>query len=128
MLKSRRPKNQKGFTLIELLSVLVIMSVMVSVAIKKFDLLSDTAGTNALRAGIRELNTREALVWAKIKLSDTGWSNDVDVFNQVNKNIGPGFSWNPIPDISSGGTLHYQSTSIALLRTGSTRNSAGFWR
>jgi prepilin-type N-terminal cleavage/methylation domain-containing protein len=37
------PKNQKGFTLLELMSVLVIMGVVVSVAIKKFDLLSDTA-------------------------------------------------------------------------------------
>jgi prepilin-type N-terminal cleavage/methylation domain-containing protein len=37
--------NRKGFTLIELMAVMVIMGVMVSVAIKKFDLLSDTAST-----------------------------------------------------------------------------------
>ena len=128
MLKLRHPKNQKGFTLIELLSVLVIMSVTASVAIKKFDLLSDTAGINALKAGIQELNTREALEWAKMKLSDNGWTNDLNLYNQVDKNIGPGFSWNPIPDISTGGTLHYQSNSIALMRTASTRNSAGFWK
>jgi prepilin-type N-terminal cleavage/methylation domain-containing protein len=54
--------DHKGFTLIELLSVLVIMAVMVSVAVKKFDLLSDTSSLNALKAGIRELNMRETLV------------------------------------------------------------------
>jgi prepilin-type N-terminal cleavage/methylation domain-containing protein len=35
--------KQKGFTLIELMAVMVIMGVMVSIAIKKFDILSDTA-------------------------------------------------------------------------------------
>jgi len=55
--------NRKGFTLIELMAVLVIMSVMASVAIKKFDLLSDSASITALKTGVRELNTRETLVW-----------------------------------------------------------------
>ena len=37
--KISRVDNQSGFTMIELISVLVIMGVMVSVAIKTFDLL-----------------------------------------------------------------------------------------
>ena len=76
MLKRIYQKNQKGFTLLEMMSVLVIMGVIVSVAIKKFDLLSNTASITAIKSGIRELNTRETLVWTQIKLSDTGWSND----------------------------------------------------
>ena len=120
------PKNQKGFTLLELMSVLVIMGVVVSVAIKKFDLLSDTASISAIKTGIRELNTRETLVWTQTKLSESGWENDVLVYNAVDKSLGPGYSWNPGPAID-GGTLHYKAESIDLNRTESTINSIGSW-
>jgi len=123
----RRPSlNQKGFTLIELLSVMVIMSVMTSVSVKKFDLLSDTASVNALKAGLRELNTRETLVWTQMKLSDTGWPNDDGIFNALDKNLGTGYRWDPGPH-TSGGTLYYKSQSVALNRTQSTRHSVGSW-
>jgi len=118
--------NRKGFTLIELLSVLVIMSVMLSVGIKKFDLLSDTASITALKEGVRELNTQETLVWTQIKLSDTDWTSDADVYNNIDKNLGRGYRWNPGPAIG-GGTLHYKSRSVVLVRNESTRNSVGSW-
>jgi len=119
--------NQKGFTLLELLSVMVIMSVMASVAIKKFDYIHETTSSNTINLGIRELNTREALVWSQMKLSDSGWSNDEAVYSAVDKNLGTGFSWDPGPS-SSGGTLHYKSQSVALDRVASTRASIGSWR
>ena len=50
--------NQKGFTLIELISVMIIMGVVASVSIQKFDILSDTANERALHLGIKELNIR----------------------------------------------------------------------
>ena len=118
--------NKKGFTLIELLSVLVIMSVMLSIGIKKFDLLSDTASITALKEGVRELNTQETLVWTQIKLSDADWTSDADVFDAIDKNLGQGYSWNPDPNIG-GGTLHYRSRSVVLVRNESTRNSVGSW-
>ena len=125
--KNGRARNQKGFTLIELLSVMVIMSVMVSVGIKKFDFLSDNASITVLQSGIRELKTRETVAWTKIKLSDTGYTNDAEVYGEVDKNIGPGYSWNPGPDIS-GGRLHFKSQSIDLNRFASTRTSPGSWK
>ena len=129
MLKEIYPKNQKGFTLLELLAVLVIMGVIISVGIEKFDLLSNTASKNALNAGIRELNARENLAWTKIKLSDSDWTNDDDVYNSIDKYIGPGFSWDPAPTISEPvGTLHYKSQSIELSRTASTKHSIGSWK
>lgn len=128
MLKRIYSKNQKGFTLLELMSVLVIMGVMVSVAIKKFDLLSVTASTTAIKTGVRELNTRETLVWTRIKLSETGWSNDADVHNEVDKGLGTGYSWDPTPPPSTGGTLYYKSQSVILTRTESTMNSVGSWQ
>ena len=118
--------NRKGFTLLELMSVLVIMSVMLSIAIKKFDLLSDTASITALKEGVRELNTQETLVWTQIKLSDADWTSDADVFDAIDKNLGQGYSWNPGPNVG-GGTLHYRSRSVVLVRNESTRNSVGSW-
>ena len=118
--------NRKGFTLIELIAVMVIMGVMVSVAIKKFDILSDTASITAIKAGVRELNTQESLIWIQMKLSETGWTSDVDVYNAVDKSLGQGYNWSPGPNIS-GGTLYYKSQSVVLVRDESKRNSVGSW-
>jgi hypothetical protein len=69
---------------------------------------------------------QETLVWIQMKLSDTGWTSDVDVFNAVDKNLGQGYRWDPDPDIA-GGTLHYRSQSVALVRSESTRSNEGSW-
>ena len=119
-------RNQKGFTLIELMSVLIIISVIFSVAIKKYYQLSDSADLTALTTGVRELNTQESLVWIDMKLSDTGYTADVDVYNAIDKNLGQGYRWNPGPDIT-GGTLHYSSQSVALVRTPSTLGDVASW-
>ena len=118
--------NQKGFTLLEVMSMLVIIGVIFSVAIKKFDLISDSASMTAIKTGVRELNTQESLVWVDIKLSDTGWTSDAGVYNAVEKNLGQRYRWTPGPAID-GGTLHYESQSLALVRTQSTRHTVGSW-
>ena len=118
--------NRKGFTLLELMSVLVIMGVMASVGVKKYDILSDTAGITAIKAGVKELNTQESLIWIEMKLSGTGWTSDVDVYNAVEKNLGHGYRWDPGPNIG-GGTLHYNSQSVALVRNESKKNNVGSW-
>jgi prepilin-type N-terminal cleavage/methylation domain-containing protein len=126
MLNKHFKLTQEGFTLIELMSVLIIMGVMASAGVKKFDILTDSADLTAIKAGIRELNTQESLVWIQMKLSDTGWKADVDVYNAVEENLGQGYRWNPGPAIT-GGTLHYQSQSVTLVRTPSTRQDVGSW-
>lgn len=118
--------TQKGFTLLELMSVLVIMGVIFSIAIKKYDLLSDSARITALKAGVRELNTQETLVWTQMKISEIGWTADVDVYNAVEKNLGQGYRWDPGPTIT-GGTLYYKSQSVVLVRDQSLRNTVGSW-
>ena len=121
-----RIPNSKGFTLLEMMSVLVILGVMFSITIKKFDILSDNASLTALKVGIRELNTRETLVWTNMKLSDPGWTGDADVFNAVDKNIGYKYGWNPSPNVG-GGKLHYEAQSIDLTRDASTNKTTGVW-
>jgi prepilin-type N-terminal cleavage/methylation domain-containing protein len=118
--------NQQGFTLIEIISVLIILGVMVSVIIKKFDFLQDNASITALQAGIQELKARESVAWFKLKLSDNGYTNDADVFSAVNKNIGTEYNWDIGPGIS-GGRLQFKSQSVDLNRIPSTPNSPGSW-
>jgi prepilin-type N-terminal cleavage/methylation domain-containing protein len=121
--------NQKGFTLIELISVMIIMGVVASVSIQKFDMVSDTAGQRALHLGIKELNIRESLTWSNMKISVDGYSNDADLWSAIlpDLDLGGKYDWNPGPHISAGGTLHFQSLSITLNRQPSTTSSAGKW-
>jgi prepilin-type N-terminal cleavage/methylation domain-containing protein len=126
MVKKNLIANRKGFTLLELMSVMVIIGVMVSVGVKKFDVLSGTADLTALKAGVRELNMQETLIWTQMKLSDTGWISDVVVYNAVEKNLGQGYRWNSGPTIA-GGALQYNSQSVVLVRNASNRNNVGSW-
>jgi prepilin-type N-terminal cleavage/methylation domain-containing protein len=119
--------DQKGFTLIEIISVLVIMGVMGSVVVKKFDVLSGTATARALQVGVEELNVRETLVWTNMKFSYTGWTSDADVFTEMETNLGGDYVWTDGPD-GSGGELSFGSTSVTLSRTPSTVSSIGSWK
>jgi len=121
-------KNSQGFTLIEILAVLVIMGVMASVAVSKINDISGTAELRALDTGIAELNAREMLYWTNAKFSPSGWNSDDDVLNYVdyNTNVGPEYSWTVAPN-ANGGTLSFESRSIALTRTISTNTAAARW-
>ena len=119
--------NQSGFTLIEIIVVLVILGILVAVAQSKLIDLEGTSANRALEAGVMELNAREKLTWADFKLSQNGWTNDNAVFTAIDKNLGAGYNWIAGPD-SSGGTLQFNSKTIALIRTPSTDTSAGQWK
>ena len=118
--------NQKGFTLIELISIMIILGVLGSVVIQKFERLSDTARARALAVGLKELNVRESMVWTDMKISSEGYTTDEDVFAIVDKNIGAKYKWNPGPTID-GGTLHFENKSIDLTRAYSNGTSAARW-
>jgi prepilin-type N-terminal cleavage/methylation domain-containing protein len=119
--------NQKGFTLIELISIMIIMAVMASVAVKKLDLLSGTATGSVLQEAVKELNAREHLTWIDIKLSSANWTNDADVFSVMDTNLGADFVWTAGPN-ASGGTIQFRSQPIAFIRTPSTNTSSGNWK
>lgn len=120
--------GQKGFTLIELISVMIIMGVVTSVSIQRFDLLSGSASQTVLQAAVRELNIRETLIWTNSKISLEGYTDDEAIFDAVNKNLGSGFKWNPDPpNRVLGGTLTLKSASRTLNRRESTPSAAGKW-
>jgi prepilin-type N-terminal cleavage/methylation domain-containing protein len=125
---SKKPNrlNQKGFTLIELISVMIIMGVVASVSIQKFDLLSDSASQQALISGIKELNIRESLTWTNLKISNTGYSSDEALFPLIKTDLGGGLRWNSGPTIG-GGTLCFGTYSKTLTRIASSETSAGKW-
>ncbi len=126
MKKGSHNLNQKGFTLIELISIMIILGVLGSVVIQKFELLSDTAGARALTTGVKELNVRESMVWTNMKISSVGYTTDEDVFAIVDKNLGAKYKWNSGPT-QDGGTLHFENQSIGLTRAYSNSTSAARW-
>jgi hypothetical protein len=107
---------------------MIIMGVVASVSIQRFDLLSDGASQRVLHAGIKELNVRESLIWTNTKISLDGYTKDEDIFAAVDTNLGSGFEWNPaLPDRIAGGTLIFKSASKTLNRRESTQSAAGKW-
>lgn len=120
--------GQKGFTLIELISTLVILSTLAAVLIPKYSAVEENARLRAIDLGLAELNGRETLTWALVKLTDTGYTNDQAVWDSINTNLGADYEWTTAPNIS-GGTLRFkQATSAVLVRSASIREAPGRWR
>jgi prepilin-type N-terminal cleavage/methylation domain-containing protein len=118
--------NAKGVTLIELIAVLVILGVMASVVVKKFDFLVSMAGDRALQEVIKELNVRETTLWTKLKWSSAGWTDDASLFAMMDTNMGSNYVWTAGPD-GAGGTIKFKFNSIVPTRTPSTSISMGSW-
>jgi len=119
--------DTKGFTLIELIAVMVILGVMASVAVKKFNFISDTAGDRVLEDVIKELNVRETVTWTKIKWTTTGWTTDADLFALLDTHLGSKYVWTAGPG-PAGGTIKFRYSTIVLTRTPSTTSSIGRWK
>ena len=126
MLSGSYSLNQRGFTLIELVSVIVIMGVIASVAVKKTSLVSSTATHRALLEGVKELNVRESLTWINMKLSPAGWADDGQLLSTIDTDLRSDYVWTDGPT-ASGGTLSFKSESIALSRNASSNSSIGSW-
>ena len=65
--------NQKGFTLVEIIAVLIILSVLAAIVVPRFIDLDTNARARAIDSGVAELNGRENLSWANLKITDGGY-------------------------------------------------------
>ncbi len=121
-------RSQKGFTLVEIIAVLILLGILAAVAIPKYIDMTSEAKDKAIDAAIAELNSRESMVWGKVKLS--GWSADSDVTGNASydTSLGSDYSWASGDPTSTGGDLSFQSgTAVTLTRTPSTATSPGRW-
>jgi prepilin-type N-terminal cleavage/methylation domain-containing protein len=120
--------NPRGFTLIEIIAVLIILSTIAALAIPKFIDLDENAKDRAIDSGISELNGRESLIWADIKVSLAGWSDDTTLFSGMDTFLGADYTWT-VAASESGGHLSFKSgTPVELTRTVSTGYEPAHWR
>jgi hypothetical protein len=109
-----------------MISIMIILGVLGSVAIKKYDTFTHTASERVLTTAVKELNVREKLIWVDMKISCDGYTNDAAVYAALDTNVGSRLKWNPGPDIG-GGTLHCESALCILTRTPSSDTAAAKW-
>jgi prepilin-type N-terminal cleavage/methylation domain-containing protein len=120
-------RDQRGFTLVEIIAVLILLGILAAVAVPRYMDLTANAETRAIEAGVAELNGRENMTWANIKLSTAGWVSDAAVFTAMNTDLGTDYTWS-VAATAAGGTLQFGSATLALTRTASTTTSPAVWR
>jgi prepilin-type N-terminal cleavage/methylation domain-containing protein len=121
--------GRAGFTLIEIIAVLVIISTIAAIAVPKFIDLDENAKDRAISSGVSELNGRETLTWANLRVADT-YGSDNDVYLAVDYYLGSDYGWSagPVRGAAGGGTLVFQgSKDVELVRTDSTDSSPPRW-
>ena len=118
--------NRAGFTLTEVIIVLVIMSVLSSVAIQRILTLDSTATQKSFDCAVSELNTRECLTWTLLKTSTTGLIDDGQVYAAVDTDLGAEYRW--ISRTPGGGTLRFKEHEVQLARVHSSNTQSATWR
>jgi prepilin-type N-terminal cleavage/methylation domain-containing protein len=118
--------GENGFTLIEMIAVLAIIGILSTIAVPRFMNVATSSEKHAIYIGVSEINSREATLWAKLKISSTGWLSDEDLFSQMDTDLGNDYKWTPSAEIG-GAKLQYKEQSLTLERIASTNKLPGKW-
>jgi prepilin-type N-terminal cleavage/methylation domain-containing protein len=122
--------SREGYTLLEVIAALIIIGVLAALVVPRMIHLGSNTMQKAIDAGISELNGRESLTWADLKISPSGYSDDTALRTKMNANnnylLGDKYTWDAGPN-SSGGTLNFDGQARALNRTASTTDQPALW-